>query len=113
MEGPPAVAELPLELQPSHRSYATAVILSAVFGFIGIQHFYLRRWAEAFVDVGLSISWIVCGIRGEWIWAGLFMLLDFGHSFGVTILLLTGNFRDGDGRIVCYPGQKLKAGRRG
>jgi hypothetical protein len=37
----------------------------------------------------------------------LLLVADFGHSLTTTILLLTGNFRDGEGRLVCYPGQKL------
>jgi hypothetical protein len=33
------------------------------------------------------------------------------HALVVTIVLFTGNFRDGEGRIVCYPGQKLSIDR--
>jgi TM2 domain-containing membrane protein YozV len=110
---PLAPQELPLELQPSARSYATAVALSAVFGFVGIQHFYLKRWAEGILDLALTATWITCFVQGHWGWGGLFLLLDFGHSLVVTILLMTGNWKDGDGRVVCYPGQKLRARRRG
>jgi TM2 domain-containing membrane protein YozV len=91
----------------SPRSYGTAVILSAVFGLVGIQHFYLGRWAEGAVDVGLTIAWITCFALGDWAWAAFFFLGDLGHSAVVTLMLLTGNFRDGGGRLVCYPGQKL------
>ena len=35
------------------------------------------------------------------------LLLDVGHAFVVTIQLLTGSFRDGAGRLVTYPGQRL------
>ena len=31
---------------PSEKSYAIAVSLSAIFGVIGVQHFYLERWFE-------------------------------------------------------------------
>ncbi len=103
--------QLPLELQPSPKSYATAVILSFVFGFLGIQHFYLRRWGEALLDVGLSLAWFVCMVIGEFGWMVLFLVLDFGHSFVVSIQLLTGTFKDGSGRPVCYPGQKLRPRR--
>jgi len=92
---------------PSQKSYAVAVILSSIFGFIGIQHFYLGRFAEGILDLGLSLGWIGCLFMGEPAWAGLLALTDFGHSFAVTIRLFTGNFRDGQGRRVCYPGQKV------
>lgn len=104
---------VPLELQPSPRSYATAVALSAVFGFVGIQHFYLRRWAEGILDVGLTAGWISFFVKADWLWGAAFLVLDLGHTFVVTIMLLTGNFKDGDGRPVCYPGQKLKPKKRG
>jgi len=91
----------------SRKSYATAVILSSVVGFLGVHHFYLGRWLEGVVDLGLTVGWISCFARGEPILGILFLIADFGHSFVVTIMLLTGNFRDGEGRRVCYPGQQL------
>lgn len=91
----------------SAKSYGTAVALSAVFGFLGIQHFYLGRIGEGLLDVGLSIGWVYCFATGEPLPGVLFFLADVGHALVVSILLLTGNFRDGQGRIVCYPGQKL------
>jgi TM2 domain-containing membrane protein YozV len=93
--------------QPSSKSYATAVSLSAVFGFVGVQHFYLGRLGEGLVDVGLTIGWIWSLAVGEVFLAVVLILLDFAHSMTVTIMLLTGTFRDGEGYIVCYPGQKL------
>ena len=102
--------ELPRELQPSPKSYATAVALSSVFGFIGVQHFYLRRWGEAFLDFSLTLAWLYCLLTGHLLWMLVFLVLDFGHSFIVTIQLLIGRFKDGDGRYVCYPGQKLRSG---
>jgi len=95
---------------PSEKSYAIAVSLSAVFGVVGIQHFYLGRWLEAFIDLGLAIATIALFIAGEPLLALLFGAIDAIHTFIVTIMLLTGSFRDGRGRLVCYPGQKLKRG---
>lgn len=92
---------------PSPKSYATAVSLSAVFGFVGVQHFYLGRLGEGLFDVGLTIGWIWSLAAGEVFLAVVLILLDFAHSMTVTIMLLTGNFKDGEGHIVCYPGQKL------
>lgn len=97
---------------PSPKSYATAVILSSVVGFVGGHHFYLGRWVEGLLDLGLSIAWIYCFAREEMVLGFVFLVADFGHALIVTIMLLTGNFRDGDGRRVCYPGQQLKT-RRG
>jgi TM2 domain-containing membrane protein YozV len=91
----------------SPKSYGTAVCLSAIFGFLGIQHFYLGRWREATLDLALSLGWFVCFALGEPLWGVAFLAADGAHAFIVTIMLLTGNFRDGQGRIVAYPGQKL------
>jgi len=95
---------------PSEKSYGVAVCLSAIFGVLGIQHFYLGRWFEAFIDLGLAISTIFLFLIGEPLWGLLVAAIDGIHTFIVTIMLLTGSFRDGQGRLVCYPGQKLKRG---
>ena len=92
---------------PSEKSYVVAVCLSAALGFIGIQHFYLKRTLQGCIDIALTIGWIYCFVTGE-IVAGVFLLTaDIAHSVTVTILLLTGSYRDGDGKYVCYPGQQL------
>ncbi|MEO0974984.1 MAG: hypothetical protein AAFX85_18000, partial [Pseudomonadota bacterium] len=93
---------------PSKKSYAIAVSLSAVFGVVGIQHLYLERWFEAFIDITLAIATVVLVLMGQPLWAILVGAIDALHTFVVTIMLLTGSFRDGDGHLVCYPGQKLK-----
>jgi hypothetical protein len=91
----------------SSKSYARAVVLSGVLGFIGLQLFYLGRIGEGLIDVGLTIAWIYCFFAGLAAWGVLFLACDLGHSLIVTVLLLTGNFRDSHGRIVAYPGQRL------
>jgi len=93
--------------QPSEKSYGKAVALSAVLGFLGAQHFYLGRPLEGLLDVGLGLGALVALFTGHVLLAGLFILLDAGHSLLVTILLLVGRYRDGQGRVVCYPGQRL------
>ncbi len=114
MQGPETSLESDaLDSRVSGKSYGTAVILSGIFGFVGVQHFYLGRWLEGLLDLGLTICWIYSLVVGEILFAILFMLADFGHSFIVTIRLLTGSFADGQGRIVCYPGQKLGPHTRG
>ncbi len=93
--------------EPSPRSYGTAVALSAVLGWIGAQHFYLGRPGLAFLDFALTVGWIVSFVLGYGLLGSLLLAIDFGHALLVTIQLLVGSFRDGRGRIVCYPGQKL------
>lgn len=92
---------------PSPKRYATAVVLSAVLGFVGLQHFYLGRWAEGAIDVGLSVGWIVAFGAGELLLGAAFLVADGAHALATTILLLIGRFKDGEGRVVCYPGQRL------
>ena len=98
--------DIPRE-EPSPKSYGVAVCLSGIFGYIGIQHFYLGRWFEGALDVGLTIGWISGLAYGEDVGFCLFLAADILHSLVVTIMLLTGSFRDGDGLLVAYPGQKL------
>ncbi len=98
---------------PSTKSYARAVILSSLLGWLGAQHFYLGRWAEGLLDIALSLGWIFSFLLGEPLWGALFVVADFGHAFLATIMLLVGSYRDGDGLRVCYPGQKLRPKRIG
>jgi TM2 domain-containing membrane protein YozV len=101
----------PGAVQPSQKSYAKAVILSAVFGFVGIQHFYLGRLGEGILDLGLTVAWVYCFATAQFLLGTLFLIADVVHALTVTIMLFTGNFRDGDGHVVCYPGQKLDVKR--
>jgi len=55
----------------SDKSYAYAVCLSSIFGFIGIQHFYMGRYLEGLSRclVNLSLGLLLlfrrqCGIGG-------------------------------------------------
>ena len=95
---------------PSDKSYGIAVALSAVFGVVGIQHFYLGRWFEASIDLGLAILTVTLFLMGEPLLALAAGAIDAIHTFIVTIMLLTGSFRDGKGHLVCYPGQRLTKG---
>jgi TM2 domain-containing membrane protein YozV len=91
----------------SDKKYVVAVSLSAIFGIFGIQHFYLERWGLGALDLGMSIAGITLISMGIW-WGGLILLVDFIHTIIVTYKLLVGEFRDGDDKIVPYPGQKEK-----
>ena len=94
----------------SRKSYGVAVSLSAVFGLIGIQHFYLGRYILGLTDVSLSAGFVYfvyfAGDDTRLLVIGLVCLvLDFLHTLFTTYSLFTGSFRDGDGRLIAYPGQ--------
>ena len=94
--------------QRSEKDYTVAVCLSGVFGVLGIQHFYLGRYLEGSCDLGLSILGYYSLINGEIVIGVVALAIDAIHTFIVTILLLIGAFRDGQGKLVCYSGQRLK-----
>jgi len=96
--------------QPSDKSYVIAVCLSAVFGVVGIQHFYMGRYIEASLDLGMFLLTIYLFLTGQVGYALIVLVVDGLHTFVVTIMLLTGTFRDGEGNLICYPGQRLKQG---
>ena len=96
----------------SRKSYAVAVCLSGIFGVAGIQHFYLGRWVEGMLDLTALAATFYLLLTGQIVWAILVGAADALHTLVVTILLLTGSFDDGDGKRVCYPGQKLPDGGR-
>lgn len=94
----------------SPKSYGTAVSLSAVFGLIGVQHFYLGRYILGLTDVSLTAGFLyfVYFVEDDprLLAIGLVCLaLDFLHTLFTTYSLFTGSFRDGDGRLIAYPGQ--------
>lgn len=98
------------EEQASDKSYVIAVCLSAIFGMAGIQHFYMERWIEAIIDLSMFVLAIYLFATGQLLFAFIVFAIDGIHTFIVTIMLLTGSFRDGSGNLICYPGQKLKRG---
>ena len=99
-------------VQPSEKSYGVAVCFSGVFGLLGIQHFYLGRYMLGFLDLGLSVgafAFIFLGESTQNIIFGIILLLiDAVHSIYVLVKLLAGEYEDGEGRLVMYPGQKTR-----
>ena len=93
--------------EPSEKSYVVAVCLSGIFGMVGVQHFYLGRYLEGLADVAMTIGWVYSFVTGHILMGVAFIAADFLHSIIVTIMLLTGSFKDGNGYYVCYPGQVL------
>jgi TM2 domain-containing membrane protein YozV len=93
----------------SDKSYGVAVCLSGVFGILGIHHFYLERWLHGIFDLGLSVvgfSLIFFSNDASLGMLGVVLLVVDGiHTIYVTYKLLVGEYRDGQGLIVAYPGQ--------
>ena len=91
----------------SNKSYTAAVCLSGIFGILGIQHFYLGRIGLGIFDLGLSIAGFTLLMVGYPVIGIILLGIDFIHTIIVTFQLLVGQFKDGEGKIVAYPGQKL------
>lgn len=96
-----------MAIEPSDKSYAVAVCISAVFGVMGIHHFYLGRYIEGTIDFSLFVATLYFYFTGQLGWAAFFFIADSLHTFIITIMLLTGSFKDGKGKTICYPGQKI------
>jgi len=102
---------------PSDKSYVVAVCISAIFGVIGIHHFYLGRYIEGTVDFSLFVATLYFYFTGQLGWAALFFVVDGLHTFIITIMLLTfgglgiwtlidfiliacSKFTDGNGAVI-------------
>lgn len=96
------------EPQKSSKNYAVAVILSGIFGILGVHHFYCGRHLHGFIDLALSIGGFYYLWFSDMQYIGIILLaIDAIHTLIVTIQLLIGAYRDGDGKIIAYPGQQL------
>ncbi len=93
--------------EKSDKSYATAVILSAVFGVIGVHHFYCGRHGMGLFDLSLFVLTIYFFIIGSHLIAYIILLIDVVHTIIVTYQLLVGQYKDGDGKLICFPNQKI------
>lgn len=96
-----------MAIVPSHKSYVVSVCLSAIFGVVGIHHLYLGRYIEFIFDFSMFVLTLYFYFSGNLILAIVFGAVDGLHTFIITIMLLTGSFKDGKGHTVCYPGQRL------
>lgn len=95
-------------MEQSEKKYAVAVCLSGIFGILGIHHFYLNRWLHGIIDLSLSIFGFYFISTGKPELGWLLLGVDIIHTIVVTIMLLIGAYKDGDGKIVTYPGQQLE-----
>ena len=57
------------------------------------------------MDFGLFIGTVVLYFSGQFLIAGGLLFIDLIHTVIVTYLLLVGQYRDGQGRLITYPGQ--------
>lgn len=96
-----------IRLIPSKKSYVVATILAGIFGIIGIHHFYAGRIAMGVLDLSLFIATCFFYISGDFLIAGILFLGDLTHTVLVTYLLLIGQYKDGNGNFIIFPGQKL------
>ena len=96
------------KLKKSSKEYVTAVCLSGVFGLLGIHHFYLGRWLHGIADFSMTIGGFTLIIMEFSLIGVIILAIDLIHTFIVTILLLVGAYKDGEGNVVTYPGQNLK-----
>lgn len=109
-------------IQVSQKKYGTAVCLSGIFGMLGIHHFYLGRHLHGLADFGMFVTAFALYVignfgmaagdagSGSYLTAALIIFaIDAVHTIWVTILLLTGQYRDGKGLLITYPGQRIKA----
>ena len=75
---------------PSPKSYVIAVCLSAIFGVVGFQHFYMGRIVEGVLDFGavvLAIYFFAAGSEG---WAVLVYRFRFPGQVGGLIMPPSG-----------------------
>lgn len=100
----------------SPKSYSISVCLAAIFGIMGIHHFYTGRILLGLCDFGLfvaSLTFYILFLQTSDPSYGIIALVtfiaDFIHTVYVTFRLLVGAEHDGQGRIIAYPGQFKKA----
>lgn len=81
--------------------------LAGVFGLLGIHHFYLERWLHGVVDLVLTFVAIYLLVINEDLLGLGVLVIDLIHTLIIMTMLLIGTYRDGQGRVVTYPGQDL------
>ena len=96
------------DMAVSPKSYGVAVALSMIFGVVGVHHFYLGNWLHGLLDFSMLVIGVVCVSSNSSslvLFGGVLLLIDVLHTIVVTYLLFVGKCRDGQGRLVPYPGQ--------
>jgi TM2 domain-containing membrane protein YozV len=97
------------EVAKSDKSFVLSVVLAAVFGILGVHHFYVGRVFHGLFDLCLSLvgfSLLVLGFtepRGSYVAIGaLILLADYIHSVYFIYRLIVGTYADGKGRRVSF-----------
>ena len=86
----------------SPKSFAVSVCLAAIFGTLGVHHFYLRRWLHGALDLSLVIMTVGFLVM-FWPLSVLTLILDVIHTVYFMYKLIVGEYRDGAGRFVSIP----------
>ena len=99
------------DIDKSKKSYAAAVCLAAIFGTVGIHHFYLGRWAHGLFDLSMMVLGVALLMVGEPVGL-LLIIVDFVHTVYFTFKLIIGEYKDGRGHWVAIPSgdQSVPAG---
>ena len=90
------------DIDKSKKSYAAAVCLAAIFGTVGIHHFYLGRWAHGLFDLAMMVLGVSLLVIGEPVGL-LLILIDIVHTVYFTFKLIVGEYKDGSGRLIAIP----------
>ena len=90
------------DIDKSKKSYAAAVCLAAIFGTVGIHHFYLGRWAHGLFDLAMMVLGVYLLVIGEPVGL-LLILIDVVHTVYFTFKLIIGEYKDGSGRFIAIP----------
>ena len=95
----------------SDKSYVTSAVLAGIFGVIGMHHFYVGRWGHGLFDLSMTVLGFIAIISADGfsvlMSSGiLLLLLDLIHTVYFMYKLIVGEYRDGTGLIIPYPGQR-------
>ena len=74
---------------------------------MGIHHFYVGRWTMGLLDLGLFIVVVYCYVNNHSLSAAHIYVIDLVHTIIVTYLLLIGKYKDGQGKLITFPGQQV------
>ena len=85
----------------SKKSYTVAICFAAVFGIIGIHHFYVGRWWHGLFDLSLSIGGIALLLYGN-LFGIVLLAIDIIHTVYFMYKLIVNEYRDGSGKLISY-----------